>query len=324
MTIKKYKEQFFTELSSIYPNTEVDSFFLILADEYLNLQRIDITLNPDFNIDNSKLSILNSALKRLKNEEPIQYIIGTTEFYGFPFLVDENTLIPRPETEELVEWILFEVAELQSSKAAKLQTNVILTKNKEKSISILDIGTGTGCIPISLAKKLKKVKVSAIDVSKNALKIATKNAELNKVKVDYIEADILEISSLNFISNNIKQSDFKTKITLSKSPRNDISFDIIISNPPYVRELEKVEIQNNVLQNEPHLALFVSDDNPLIFYDKIADLAIQHLSKNGLLFFEINQYLGKETVKMLEEKRFKNIELRKDMSGNDRMIRASI
>ncbi len=324
MTIKKYKEQFFTELSSIYPNTEVDSFFLILADEYLNLQRIDITLNPDFNIDNSKLSILNSALKRLKNEEPIQYIIGTTEFYGFPFLVDENTLIPRPETEELVEWILFEVAELQSSKAAKLQTNVILTKNKEKSISILDIGTGTGCIPISLAKKLKKVKVSAIDVAKNALKIATKNAELNKVKVDYIEADILEISSLNFISNNIKQSDFKTKITLSKSPRNDISFDIIISNPPYVRELEKVEIQNNVLQNEPHLALFVSDDNPLIFYDKIADLAIQHLSKNGLLFFEINQYLGKETVKMLEEKRFKNIELRKDMSGNDRMIRASI
>ena len=284
MTIKNYKEQFFAELSSIYPNTEIDSFFLILADEYLNLQRIDITLNPGFNIDNSKLLILNSALERLKKEEPIQYIIGHTEFYGFPFLVDENTLIPRPETEELVEWILLEAEKIKNS----------------KPLHLLDIGTGTGCIPISLAKKLPTANISAIDVSTNALKIASKNAKENNVNVDFIEIDILETETLN------KQ------------------FDIIISNPPYVRELEKVEIQNNVLQNEPHLALFVSDDNPLIFYNKIADLAKQHLTKDGLLFFEINQYLGEETVKILSEKGFKNIELRKDMSGNDRMIRASI
>lgn len=284
MTIKNYKEQFFAELSSIYPNTEIDSFFLILADEYLNLQRIDITLNPGFNIDNSMLLVLNSTLERLKNEEPIQYIIGTTEFYGFPFLVDKNTLIPRPETEELVEWILLEVEKIKNP----------------KPLHLLDIGTGTGCIPISLAKNLPTANISAIDVSTNALKIASKNAKENNVNVDFIEIDILETETLN------KQ------------------FGIIISNPPYVRELEKVEIQNNVLQNEPHLALFVSDDNPLIFYNKIADLAKQHLTKDGLLFFEINQYLGEETVKILSEKGFKNIELRKDMSGNDRMIRASI
>ena len=228
--------------------------------------------------------VLNSTLERLKNEEPIQYIIGTTEFYGFPFLVDKNTLIPRPETEELVEWILLEVEKIKNP----------------KPLHLLDIGTGTGCIPISLAKNLPTANISAIDVSKNALKIASKNAKENNVNVDFIEIDILETETLN------KQ------------------FDIIISNPPYVRELEKVEIQNNVLQNEPHLALFVSDDNPLIFYNKIADLAKQHLTKDGLLFFEINQYLGEETVKILSEKGFKNIELRKDMSGNDRMIRASI
>jgi release factor glutamine methyltransferase len=287
MTLKEFKIFFTVAISEIYPKTEIDSFFFILMDEYLDLQRIDITLNPDFSIQEDKISLLNTALERLKNQEPIQYIIGNTEFYGFPFLVDKNTLIPRPETEELVEWVLDEIGKLESTKASK-------------SLKILDIGTGTGCIPISLAKNLSTVTISAMDVSVDVLKIAKKNAVLNNVKVDFIETDIL-----------------KTK-TLSQQ------FDIIISNPPYVRELEKVEIQNNVLQNEPHLALFVSDENPLLFYDKIADLAKNHLSKNGLLFFEINQYLGKETVKLLEDKGFKNIELRKDFSGNERMIKASI
>ena len=287
MTVKNYRAQFSTNLSAIYPKTEIDSFFFILVDEYLDLQRIDVTLNPDFKINNDILLVLNTALERLKNEEPIQYIIGHTEFFGFPFLVNENTLIPRPETEELVEWILDGVTELQSGKVAK-------------PLSILDIGTGSGCIPISLAKKTPTITVSAIDVSVGALKIAKKNADINNVDIEFLQTDILQVKTLHQ------------------------QFDIIISNPPYVRELEKVEIQNNVLQNEPHLALFVSDDNPLIFYDKIADLAKQHLTKEGLLFFEINQYLGQETAKMLTEKGFKNIELRKDMSGNQRMIKASI
>jgi release factor glutamine methyltransferase len=288
MKLIDFKNFFKNSLSEIYPTTEIDSFFFLLMEEYLDLQRIDTVLKPDFKIDEENLSILKKALVRLQNEEPIQYIIGKTEFYGLPFLVDEHTLIPRPETEELVEWVLGEVGSLE------------LGDGSEKSLSILDIGTGTGCIPISLAKNLSDAKVSAIDISVDALKIAKKNAALNKVEVDFFEVDIL-------LAKKLHQN-----------------FDIIISNPPYVRELEKVEIQNNVLQNEPHVALFVSDENPFIFYDKIADLAKNNLTKNGLLFFEINQYLGKETCDLLEDKGFKNIHLKKDLFGNDRMIKASL
>ena len=288
MVIKDFKNFFKNSLSEIYPTTEIDSFFFLLMEEYLDLQRIDTVLKPDFKIDEENLSILKKALARLQKEEPIQYIIGKTEFYGLPFLVDENTLIPRPETEELVEWVLEEVGSLK------------LEAGSDKSLSILDIGTGSGCIPISLAKNLSEVKISAIDVSVEALNIAKKNAALHKVAVNFLQVDILQTEKLSQ------------------------KFDIIISNPPYVRELEKVEIQNNVLQNEPHLALFVSDKNPLIFYDKIADLAKNNLTKNGLLFFEINQYLGKETCDLLEDKGFKNISLKKDLFGNDRMIKASL
>lgn len=284
MKLLDFKLYFKNSLSQVYPTTEINSFFFLLVEEYLGLQRIDTVLKPNFKIDEENLSILKNALARLQNEEPIQYIIGKTEFYGLPFLVDKNTLIPRPETEELVEWVLEEVGSLEIEVG--------------KSLSILDIGTGTGCIPISLAKNLSKVKVSAIDVSVDALKIAKKNAALHKVAVNFLQVDILQAEKLHQ------------------------KFDVIISNPPYVRELEKVEIHNNVLQNEPHLALFVSDENPLLFYDKIADLAKNHLTKNGVLFFEINQYLGKETCKLLETKGFKNIQLKKDLFGNDRMIKA--
>ncbi|MGY8908758.1 MAG: peptide chain release factor N(5)-glutamine methyltransferase [Flavobacteriales bacterium] len=295
MVIKDFKNFFKNSLFEIYPTTEIDSFFFLLMEEYLDLQRIDTVLKPDFKIDEENLSILKKALERLQNEEPIQYIIGKTEFYSLPFLVDENTLIPRPETEELVEWVLEEVGSWKLEVGSEK-----LEVGAEKSLSILDIGTGSGCIPISLAKNLSKVKISAIDVSVEALKIAKKNATLHNVSIDFFEVDILQAEKL---------------------PQK---FNIIISNPPYVRELEKVEIQNNVLQNEPHLALFVSDKNPLIFYDKIADLAKNHLTKNGLLFFEINQYLGKETCDLLEHKGFKNISLKKDLFGNDRMIKASL
>ncbi|AOW18945.1 protein-(glutamine-N5) methyltransferase, release factor-specific [Polaribacter vadi] len=295
MVIKDFKNFFKNSLSEIYPTTEIDSFFFLLMEEYLDLQRIDTVLKPDFKIDEENLSILKNALARLQKEEPIQYIIGKTEFYGLPFLVDENTLIPRPETEELVEWILEEVGSWKFEAGSEM-----LEVGNDKSLSILDIGTGSGCIPISLAKNLSEVKISAIDVSVEALKIAKKNAALHKVAVNFLQVDILQTEKL---------------------PQK---FDIIISNPPYVRELEKVEIQNNVLQNEPHLALFVSDKNPLIFYDKIADLAKNNLTQNGLLFFEINQYLGKETCDLLEDKGFKNISLKKDLFGNDRMIKASL
>jgi len=195
--------------------------------------------------------------------------------------VNKNTLIPRPETEELVETIL-EGA------------------NTFKALQILDIGTGSGCIPISLAKKLPKATIFAIDVSKEALAIAKQNASRNNVAINFLQEDIL-----------------KAEILAQK-------FDIIVSNPPYVRALEKVAIKNNVLANEPHLALFVEDNNPLIFYDKIANLAKKYLRKNGMLYFEINEYLGKEMIDLLVLKGFKDIQLKKDLFGKDRILKASI
>ena len=283
MILKEFKLFFNKALSAIYPKTEIDSFFFILMEEKLKLQRIDTVLKSDFLITEKNLIDLKNIVKRLQKEEPIQYIIGNTEFYGLPFLVDKNTLIPRTETEELVAWVLDEIK--------------VFTNNKITELSILDIGTGTGCIPISLAKNLTSLNISAIDISPEALLIARQNAILNKVTIEFIELDILNAESL---------------------PQE---YDVIISNPPYVRELEKKEIKNNVLENEPHLALFVADENPLIFYNKIADLEKKQLSENGMLFFEINQYLGKETINMLVKKGFKNIQLKKDLFGNDRMIK---
>lgn len=297
ITLKEYKKDFFEALKNDYPSTEIDTFFMYLIEEYLGFKRIDIVLNPNFLIDDKKKVFFDNALKKLRVQEPIQYILGKTEFFGFPFIVDKNTLIPRPETEELVEWILDEVK--------------ILQKSTTKEIAILDIGTGSGCIPISLSSLTKNTIISAIDISKGALEIAKKNTQINHVTIDFFELDILKTTSLH----NIKKQ--------NNSENQEIKFDIIVSNPPYVRELEKNDMKKNVLENEPHLALFVTDKNPLVFYEKIANLSKIHLHKNGILFFEINQYLAKETMQMLSEKGFTNIELRKDIFGNDRMIRAN-
>ena len=284
MKLQTFKKQFFSELENQYPTTEIQSFFNILIEFQLYLSRIEVALQPNLEVSETNLEFLQKALSNLKDHLPIQYIIGGTEFYGFPFEVNKNVLIPRPETEELVSWVIEELK----------------TDSKKLTATILDIGTGSGCIAISLAKKLPYTKVSAIDISSEALKIAKQNAQLNTVNVEFMEANILTITEL---------------------PQK---FDIIVSNPPYVRELEKQQMQQNVLANEPHLALFVEDSNALIFYDKIADLAKKHLTENGLLFFEINQYLGKETVALLTQKGFKNIELKKDIFGVDRMIKSSI
>ncbi len=292
MKIKEFRNHFNKELSAIFPQTEIDSFFFLLIEKELKLQRIDLALNTQISISDEKFKHLYNSLSRLKTQEPIQYILGETEFYGLPFKVTKNTLIPRPETEELVEWIVKEVTKVQRHKGAKVQNS-----NVEK-FSILDIGTGTGCIPISLAKNLPNSKITAIDISPEAIKIATQNADLNDVQINFIEQNIL---------------------TTKELPQQ---FDIIVSNPPYVRELEKAEIHPNVLENEPHLALFVEDNNPLLFYKKIAELAINHLTRNGVLFFEINQYLGKETVEMLTEKGFIT-ELKKDVFVNNRMTKST-
>lgn len=285
MTLKNYRTYFRDKLSSLYPITEIDSFFYLLIEEYLGLQRIDLIMNADHIVEVAKLNVLNDALTRLKQHEPIQYIIGSTEFFGLPFLVNRNTLIPRPETEELVEWVLNEIDNLGFT---------------DKKLSILDIGTGSGCIPISLKKKLPKIQVSAIDISKKALDIASQNALLNQVEIEWIQQDIL---TSNALTN---------------------SFNIIISNPPYVRELEKNRMQKNVLDFEPSSALYVDDSDPLIFYQKIAELAKTHLFSEGLLFFEINEYLGEETMRIIKNKGFSSVEIKNDIFGKQRMICARL
>ena len=293
MIVKQYRNYFNETLKTIYPITEIDSFFFLLLEEYLGFRRVDIILKSDFKITQENLNLLQSATKQLEQEVPLQYIIGKTEFYGLPFVVNKHVLIPRPETEELVAWVVSESSRFKTFNTSTKQTT------ETKQLKILDIGTGSGCIPISLKKQLPFAKISAIDISKEALTVAKKNAFLNNVDIHFILQDILKTVAL------------------------DQHYDIIISNPPYVRELEKKELKNNVLKNEPHVALFVKNDNPLIFYDKIAELAKNYLNKNGLLFFEINQYLGTETINLVNKKGLKNIQLKKDMFGNDRIIVAS-
>jgi release factor glutamine methyltransferase len=282
MLIKEYREVFKKELIPIYDEKEIESFFYIILEKNHKLKRIDLALHPEIEINENQLNIWEAILTELKNQKPIQYILGETFFYGLRFEVNENTLIPRPETEELVDWIISE-----NKKAGHF-----------KNPKILDIGTGSGCIAISIAKNHPNAKVFAIDISEKALEVAKKNAKLNEVSIAFLQKNILETVSL------------------------EQDFDIIVSNPPYVRNLEKEEINKNVLEFEPHLALFVEDNDALLFYSKIATLAKKNLTPNGKLFFEINQYLGKETVELLQKTGFKNIELRKDIYGNDRMIAA--
>jgi release factor glutamine methyltransferase len=197
-----------------------------------------------------------------------------------PFILNSNVLIPRPETEELIYWITSQ-----------------FKNDSSKNLKILDIGTGSGCIAVSLAKLIPNAEVSAMDISREALQTAQENAKINQVQMHFMEADVLKMHSL------------------------ETSFDIIVSNPPYVLAHEKSKMRENVLNFEPHQALFVPDTNPLIFYEKIADLAIRHLNKNGQLFFEINEAYGNEVRDLLVEKGFVDVELKKDLFGKLRMVR---
>ena len=261
------------ELSAVADEREISSWYYISMEYLLVYNRSDCIINSNQVLNKSQVSNIKQIVAELKTHKPIQFIIGRTEFYGLKIKVNEHTLIPRPETEQLVDWIL-----------------------KENFVTALDIGTGSGCIPITLAK-YSEAKVLAIDVSEDALLIAEENAKNNEVKIDFIHQDILQTNSLQKV-------------------------DLIVSNPPYVLESEKEKMQENVLDYEPELALFVEDKNPLIFYKKIASLASNFLNENGKLFFEINAKFGKEIIKMLADIGFVNIELKKDMNDKDRMIKA--
>jgi len=282
LLLSQLKIKFLNFLKDEYPVQEVNSFFNLLTECYLGMSRLDFALKPEKELSSIETGKFESAIHRLSKHEPIQYIIGETEFFGLKFKVDENVLIPRPETEELVQWILDDIGE---------------SKNPS-NLKILDIGTGSGCIAVSLAKNLSNAEIFALDISEKALKTAGENAGLNKVKVNFIQADILNQEALTG------------------------KFDIIVSNPPYVRETEKAEMHRNVLENEPELALYVKDTDPLIFYRKITKLAQAGLQKNGNLYFEINQYLANETEEILQNFDFKT-ELKKDIFGNYRMLRGS-
>lgn len=280
MTLTRLKEYIIQTLSGSYPKDEIVSFLYLLSEHYLDLRRIDFSLQPNHKITETQWAHLEEAINRLKHEEPIQYIMGKTQFYDEFFTVNHHVLIPRPETEELVDWIIKD------------------HQNSKESLKILDIGTGSGCIPISLKKHLAYSEVYAMDISEEALAVAKNNAKALEVSIHWLHEDILTAKS------------FET------------SLDVIVSNPPYVRILEKNEMASNVLDNEPHLALFVADDDALLFYRKIASFASTYLKESGTLYFEINQYLGLETKALVEQFGF-DVVLKKDLNGNDRMLKAT-
>lgn len=266
------------ELTGIYGSQEIESLIGLIFWKLKGYSRTQLLLARDGQLTKNELNELEQITAHLKNHEPVQYILGVTEFYDLPFRCVPEVLIPRPETEELVHWIVQE--------------------NKDLKPSILDIGTGTGCIAISLQKNIPQSSVLACDISPVCIETARENSKLNGAEVSVFEYDILH-----------------------ETPETEFpELDIIVSNPPYVRETEKSLMEKNVLDYEPGLALFVPDSKPLMFYERIAGFAKSHLKNQGRLYFEINEAFGRECCTMLQEKGFSEIVLKKDIHGKDRMI----
>ena len=278
--------QLVAEITSVYEENEAKSIVYLLLEYYLNLSKTDILLDYAMNQSFDFQDIIH----RLQAQEPVQYIIGETEFYGRRFKVTPDTLIPRPETEELVQLTL---------KSYQSGREPLSINSLQSPISILDMGTGSGCIAISLACELPNAQVYAYDISENALKVAKENAVINNANVVFERVDILK-----------------------QIPNFPNSFHIIVSNPPYVMNAEKLEMEQNVLDYEPHLALFVEDSDPLIFYKIIAEFASKNLITKGLCIVEINQALGLETAELFWNQGFRFVEVVKDMFGKDRMVKA--
>ena len=296
--IKDVVRFFREELNGIYAKEEIETFIVFCFEEFLNLKKAEIILRDNETMSESHLLKFNFAIKDLKQHKPIQYILGKADFYGLKLKVNEHVLIPRPETEELVDLILKEF-NVSSFKFNGLSSSPL---KRGGEICILDIGTGSGCIPIALKKNIPVAKVYALDISEYALDVAKQNAKMNDVEIAFFQNNILSPNSETL-------------------PRN---YDIIISNPPYICISEKKQMEKNVLDYEPHLALFVNDNDPFLFYKAIADYALKWLNPNGKLYFEINQAYGLETKQMLESKGFKNVELIKDLNNNNRILRGNI
>ncbi|MBG6233747.1 release factor glutamine methyltransferase [Pedobacter sp. CAN_A7] len=276
MNFKALKQHFIEKIASVYDVEEASSIFYLAMESISNWNRSQAMLNQLEEVQPLEQERYLQVIEKLNNGLPIQHILQEAYFYGLQFVVNADVLIPRVETEELVQWIVDEV----DSGGKK---------------AILDIGTGSGCIAVSLKKHFLQSTVYAMDVSIEALEVARKNALANHAAISFISGSILGYQS-------------------------DLMFDVIVSNPPYIKEDEMAAMQPLVLDHEPHQALFVTNENPLLFYKAIADFALTNLHENGYLFFEINEYLGPETVQILRDKGLRNIVLRKDMQGKDRMI----
>ncbi|MBT8179190.1 MAG: peptide chain release factor N(5)-glutamine methyltransferase [Flavobacteriaceae bacterium] len=279
MLLREIRNIYQQELAPFYPKSEIDSILDILLEYYLDIGRFVLALQPDYNLKKEEEQPLFEALTRLQQEEPVQYITEEAHFFGMDFRVSPKVLIPRPETEDLIRWILETIGD------------------HSQALNILDVGTGSGNIAISLAKHLPNAKIYALDISPEALEIAQNNALANKVEVLFIQADI--------------------RTTERLQPK----FDLIVSNPPYVRLSERKEMRGNVKHYEPSQALFVPDDAPLLFYEILTKYGKANFQAGGMLFLEINQYLGKEVLELLRQQGYQKVELKKDLFGRDRMVK---
>ena len=277
MKLREFKSYFNEELKS-YPLTERKLFLQRICEYFLDLKPHELVLSYETDLSSTAVNSLKLAMNRLKNKEPLQYILGTSYFFGLEFSVDPCVLIPRPETEELVAWILTHF-------------------KKNEAPKILDLGTGSGCIAVALAKQLPNARVYAMDASPEALKLAKTNAKNNEVEVKFFHGNMLEWTPL------------------------EQSFDLIVSNPPYVLNSEQSKMASNVLDYEPHLALFVDDNDPLIFYKALRKIALQNLHSKGFCFMEINEAYGPDTQLLFGGIDFRETALKKDTFGKDRMLK---
>ena len=280
MTVKETVQLITGQLSNYYPAEELDSFTYLIFSHLMGFKRFESHTKSEVEIPSHLAPQIYDIIEQLKQHKPIQYILGTTDFYGLPFYVNESVLIPRPETEELVHWIVQD-----------------FTKQKSR---IIDLGTGSGCIPVALAKNLPDAEVYAADISEEALGVAGKNAKQNEVNIHLLKLDLL-----------------------SEDWPDTGLFDVIVSNPPYVTIDQKDRMDVNVLDFEPHLALFVPENDPLVFYKAISRFAVKHLKTGACLYFEINEALYSETEKAVSNLGF-STELKKDINGKYRMLKARL
>ena len=307
-------------LKDIYPPGETQALVRLIMERVCGLSTYQLLLGKDKELSDTEKFKIKEIVEGLRLYKPIQYLLGIADFYGMEFKVTPDVLIPRPETAELVERII--------------------TDYRSQAPRILDIGTGSGCIAISLAKHLPRAEVAAVDISPEALTVAEENARLNQVSVSFLELDILSEGNPSFMQGKLKFHVEETKVSHKENksftymkPKSHTeettasfigNFNCIVSNPPYIMDKEKATMEANVLENEPHMALFVPDDDPLLFYRAIARFGQRHLMEGGHLYLEINALCGKETVAMLRQENYTEVELIQDLYGKDRIVKAKI